>query len=163
MADHGWIVELYRQYRRLLFLAAWNVVRCPALAEDAVHAAFARLAGMASPPNEPKLYAFRAVRNAAVDITRARSRRHEEPIPGEPIEAPHDASMDADDSSAAVAHALEQVDTASREVVELHLHARLTFQEIADILGEPLPTVASRYRRALAKLRSLLEVCHERD
>jgi RNA polymerase sigma-70 factor (ECF subfamily) len=66
-----------------------------------------------------------------------------------------------DESLAAVSAALEMLDDVSREVVELRLHAALTFEEIAELLDRPLPTVASRYRRALEKLRQTLEVCHE--
>jgi RNA polymerase sigma-70 factor, ECF subfamily len=68
---------------------------------------------------------------------------------------------DGDVSLAAASAALENLEPVAREVVELHIRAALTFQEIAAILEQPLPTVASRYRRALEKLRETLEVCHE--
>src|SRR5438874_494723 len=74
MPERSWLDELYRRHRRPLFLVAWNVLHCPDLAEDAVHSAFVRLAGLPNAPHEPKLYAFRAVRNAAVDLTRIRGR-----------------------------------------------------------------------------------------
>jgi RNA polymerase sigma-70 factor (ECF subfamily) len=160
MPDQTWIAELYQQNRRPLFLTAWNILRCHSLAEDAVHSAFARLAAMPSPPRDPKLYVFRAVRNAALDIAKLRGRRRERPYLEEPLHfcPAHDES---DEISAAVAAALDELDDASREVIELHLHARLTFLEISAVLEQPLPTVASRYRRALEKLRCMLEVCHE--
>jgi DNA-directed RNA polymerase specialized sigma24 family protein len=60
-----------------------------------------------------------------------------------------------------VAELLAQLDPAGREVIELHLHAALTFGEIAQVLGEPLPTIASRYRRALDKLGHKIKVRHE--
>jgi RNA polymerase sigma-70 factor (ECF subfamily) len=44
------------------------------------------------------------------------------------------------------------------EAVVLHLYVGLTFAQAAEVLGEPLATVASRYRRALDRLRSLLAV-----
>ena len=40
-----------------------------------------------------------------------------------------------------------------RQTVSLHLQQDLTFQEISEILNEPLNTVKSRYRRALLSLR----------
>ena len=161
MPDRDWLEGIYRRHRRPLFLTAWNVLRCPSLAEDAVHSAFVRLAELSVPPGEPKLYAFRAVRNAAIDLARARCRRHEEQISVEE-NGPQVATQPAEDEALSAVHiALSHLDERAREVVELHLHGRLTFQEIAMLCNEPLQTVASRYRRALEKLRQLLEVYHE--
>jgi RNA polymerase sigma-70 factor, ECF subfamily len=161
MPHRDWLDDLYRQHRQPLFLTAWNILRCPSLAEDAVHSAFARLAKLRKPPAQPKLYAFRAVRNAAFDLARNRARRREAPILAGIDRADCEFLADGDDSLAAVSAALEELDAFSREVVELHLHAALTFQEIATLLKQPLPTVAARYRRALEKLRAAMEVCHE--
>ncbi|HET6323537.1 MAG TPA: sigma-70 family RNA polymerase sigma factor [Planctomycetaceae bacterium] len=163
MPGRTWLDELYRQYRRPLFLTAWNVLRCSSLAEDAVHSAFARLAELRTAPRGPKLYVFRAVRNAAIDLCRSRSRRREEPIGEERISESFGPIPDDGELLSSVSVALNQLDEASREVVELHLHSGLTFREIATVLEEPLQTVASRYRRALEKLRQLLEVCGERS
>jgi RNA polymerase sigma-70 factor (ECF subfamily) len=161
MPDQDWLEGIYRLHRRSLFLTAWNVLRCPSLAEDAVHSAFVRLTELPVAPRQPKLYVIRAVRNAAIDLARIRGRRQEEEIPvDEPH--PHFVARAAETDSLAAAHiALAQLDEKSREVIELHLHGRLTFQEIAAICDEPLQTVTSRYRRALEKLRQLLEVCYE--
>ncbi len=163
MPGPTWLDELYRQYRRPLFLTAWNILRCSSLAEDAVHSAFVRLAELRKPPRGPKLYAFRAVRNAAVDLSRNRARRREEPMGLEP--SPPSAELKSSDNELlmAVSAALDQLDDAAREIVELHLHSGLTFREIASVLEEPLQTIASRYRRALEKLRQSTEVCRERS
>jgi RNA polymerase sigma-70 factor, ECF subfamily len=163
MPGPTWLDELYQQYRQPLFLTAWNILRCSSLAEDAVHSAFVRLAELRKAPRGPKLYAFRAVRNAAVDLSRNRSRRREESI-GVP-ETPESVGPVSSDEEllTAVSAALIELDDAAREIVELHLHSSLTFREIAAVLEEPLPTIASRYRRALEKLRQSLEVCRERS
>jgi RNA polymerase sigma-70 factor (ECF subfamily) len=161
MPDQVWLDDLYRHHRQPLLLTAWNILRCPCLAEDAVHSAFARLAKLRKPPYQPKLYVFRAVRNAALDFARARARRREEPIPADIDRVSCEFLADGRDSLSAVSAALEKLDALAREVVELHIHSALTFHEIAALLEQPLPTVASRYRRALEKLRETLEVCHE--
>jgi|SRR5579863_5091295 len=119
---------------------------------------------MASLPRasrEPKSYAFRAVRNAAVDLARMRGRHSSEPA--EALETYTTIESSGIDNEALVAAqaALEQIDDAAREVVELQLHASLTFQEIAELLDRPLQTVASRHRRAIERLRELMEICHE--
>jgi RNA polymerase sigma-70 factor (ECF subfamily) len=157
-----WLGDLYQTNRRQLFLIAWGILREQDLAEDAVHAAFLRLAQLPQPPREPKPYAFRAVRNVALNLLSSRARRREQPLgsaayPVAPIiDGPDRQLLEA------LRQAVEQLEQESREVVELHLQAALTFQEIADLRGEPLSTVASRYRRALAKLRRSLDAQGER-
>lgn len=45
----------------------------------------------------------------------------------------------------------------SRIVLHLYFQEQMTFQEISEVLGEPLNTVKSRQRRALLALRKKLE------
>jgi RNA polymerase sigma-70 factor, ECF subfamily len=158
MADPHWLATVYQEFRRPLFLTAWNVVRCVSLAEDAVHAAFVRLVNLPAPPREPKLYAFRAVRNAALDLAKSRARRREESIDATEDIAKLQEFAEGSDFEECVTEALDELDFPSREVIELHLHSDLTFQEIAQLLDEPASTVASRYRRALHKIRKEIEV-----
>jgi RNA polymerase sigma-70 factor (ECF subfamily) len=161
MPHSSWQSTLYQQFRRELFRVAWTVLRRADLAEDAVHAAFVKLVKLESPPADSKLYVFRSVRNAAIDLARTRSRRREQPLLAE-WDAANDGSGCADsDLLQCVADALERLDNSGREVIELRLHAALTFKEISQLLGEPLPTVASRYRRAIDKLANEVTVHHE--
>lgn len=164
MPPSAWLGPLYEQFRTELFLTAWTTLRRREPAEDAVHAAIVRLAALDVPPREPKLYLFRAVRNAAVDLARKQSRRREMTL----AEASDVASQEADatetfdaETVGAVRTLIESLDERSRETVELRLYAGLTFREIADLFEEPLPTVASRYRRALERLGQSLETPHE--
>jgi RNA polymerase sigma factor (sigma-70 family) len=161
MPQASWLSTLYQQYRRELFLAAWTVLRQVDLAEDAVHTAFAKLVKLGSEPSDPKLYAFRCVRNAALDLAKTRARRREEPMPADWDAPDFEADLQRSEVLQSVGALLERMDAASREVIELHLHAALTFSEIALLLGEPLPTIASRYRRAVDKLRQQIKVPHE--
>jgi RNA polymerase sigma-70 factor (ECF subfamily) len=162
MPHSSWLGTVYEQFRRELFRAAWTILRSTHLAEDAVHAAFVKLVKLDSPPADPKLYVFRAIRNAAIDLAKQRSRRREESLSLD-WDAPSTAADEVDpDELSGVSAAIERLDIASREVIELHLHAALSFREISELLGEPLPTVASRYRRALGKLSNEIMVHHER-
>lgn len=56
-----------------------------------------------------------------------------------------------------IAHALEALPPAAREVVELAFYGELTQAEIAERTGLPLGTVKSHMRRALLRLRADLE------
>src|SRR5690606_24172863 len=116
---------------------------------------------LASRPRDPKLYAFRAVRNAAFDL-KAQSLRHRCHCLDEQDGFAYDLEDPKQrEALAEAARALALLDDDSREVVQLHLQANLTFREIGIVLEQPWSTVASRYRRALVKLRQELGVCHE--
>ena len=54
-----------------------------------------------------------------------------------------------------VAHALASLGSLGRSG-GLKIYGGLTFREIAQVTGVPLPTAASRYRSALERLRPLL-------
>ena len=56
-----------------------------------------------------------------------------------------------------VAGALAQLPEGQREAVVLKIFEGLTFREIAAVCYESIPTVASRYRYGLDKLRGFLE------
>lgn len=156
--ESDWLTDLYRDYRSQLLVAACAVLGRQDTAEDAVHAAFVRLVQLREPPRDPKLYAFKAVRNAAIDLLSTREKRRERPLePGAEPAAPDSQPQDRTILEAVV-KALGQLDQDNREVIELHLGAELTFQEIGEMLTQPMSTVASRYRRALARLRQQLEV-----
>ncbi len=52
--------------------------------------------------------------------------------------------------------AIEKLPQAQRTVLELRHYDEYSFREIGESLGEPLNTVKSRYRRALAALKKLV-------
>lgn len=58
---------------------------------------------------------------------------------------------------------LQELPFAAQEVLLLHDEEDLTFQEIAEMKGEPLNTVKSRYRRALLILRKKLQETGKKD
>jgi len=56
-----------------------------------------------------------------------------------------------------VRDAVDNLPDPQRNILVIKLYGALTFDQIAQSRGEPLSTVASRYRRALGKLKSKLE------
>jgi RNA polymerase sigma-70 factor (ECF subfamily) len=70
------------------------------------------------------------------------------PLPQEILERKDIADM--------LERSLSKLSPKNRAVVHLYHNENLTFQEIADVVGEPLNTVKSRYRRALLLLREIL-------
>jgi RNA polymerase sigma-70 factor (ECF subfamily) len=69
--------------------------------------------------------------------------------------------LDQEDTHRAVWAALRSLPTEQSEVVVLKIWEEMTFIQIAEILGIPPSTVASRYRYAIEKLTSKLQVVGE--
>ncbi|HTU24953.1 MAG TPA: sigma-70 family RNA polymerase sigma factor, partial [Pirellulales bacterium] len=150
-----------RANRRALFAIAWGILRERGLAEDAVHAAFIGLLELRAPPQNPRPYAFRAVRNAALNLLASQQRRRESPLGAIELPAAAGDGRNGEALGRAAEAALAELNAGDREAVELHLRAGLTFAEIGELLDEPMSTVASRYRRAIAKLRERIVVPDE--
>ncbi|MHC4387847.1 MAG: RNA polymerase sigma factor [Planctomycetota bacterium] len=151
--------KVYDQYGRQLFTCALAVTRNPELAEDAIHEAFCRGFRQTAIPRNLKAYMFRSVRNAAIDQIRQRRRTtsltedfvfDSTASPGELAEQRQFKHL--------VAKALLKLSEDERETIVQHLYADLTFQEIADMRQRSIGTVASWYRRGLAKMKDHLEV-----
>ena len=149
------IEQIYEERRQGLFTLALAITRCPARAEDAVQDAFARLwKSQARPDGDLVPYVFAAVRNAALDQVR----RQEPTATAEPASVFNGLVSDpASEAITAEEHgllrqAVDALPEPEREAVVMRVYGGLTFDEMARALGEPLQTVASRYRRALEKL-----------
>jgi len=61
-----------------------------------------------------------------------------------------------------VQESLEKLSPAQKETIVLRYMHQMTFEEMSDVLAEPLNTVKSRTRRALLELRKQLEVMHQK-
>ncbi len=138
--------------RYLLFARSQS--RCEADAQDLLQEVllevWRRVAG--APPDDALV--FKTIRRRAIDLARRidrRERREQATIAWwqPPDEVPtHDAELE---------HAVEALPNHLREVVVLKVWGKLTFRQIADALGLPQATAASRYRYALEHLREALK------
>lgn len=151
--------SIYREHRQGLFSVALSITRSADRAEDAVHDAFARLCLRdKQPAGDPVAYAFAAVRNAAIDITRKRGESSTDLMDQTTVIAAEttQASLIASESHEFIRAAIEALPLDQREVLVMKLYGGLTFDQIGQSMGAPLSTVASRYRRALDKLKEQL-------
>jgi RNA polymerase sigma-70 factor, ECF subfamily len=151
------LARIYDEHRRGLFVLALSITRCAADAEDAVHDAFARMCHNGKwMGHDPAAYVFVAVRNAATD--RLRRRRGNVGVTSSLASclaaAPELAANHERDR--AVAGAVDALPEELQSVVLLRVFCGLTFKQIGQIVGSPLPTVASRFAAALDRLRPQL-------
>jgi RNA polymerase sigma-70 factor, ECF subfamily len=67
-----------------------------------------------------------------------------------------DELLAREDMGTILTEALAKLELNQQTVLKMHLIDELNFREIAEILGEPLNSVKSRYRRSLLALRQIL-------
>ncbi|MEM1165194.1 MAG: sigma-70 family RNA polymerase sigma factor [Planctomycetota bacterium] len=134
------------------------------LAEEVTQSVFATLAnklGQYEERGKFEPWLFRVAANRMRDELRRRT-RHATPTDPQSMSSVRlvgdDAAEDTDHRElAAVRDALGRLSEADRTVVELRHLSQMSFQQIADTLGQPIGTVLARHHRALKKLRSLIE------
>jgi RNA polymerase sigma factor (sigma-70 family) len=153
--DEAAFGTVYRRHARPLFLYAFSMTRDPSLAEDFLQQAFLKVLALEPEAVGESLRGllFASVRNLMRDRIRKVEveRRH---YPRLEVERP-DAGVSPDELEA-LSRALDQLPPEQREAVVMKIHGNLTFAEMAGVLGEPEPTLKSRYRYGLQKLSELL-------
>ena len=152
-----WASWLDRHGPALVLLArAWVPTRADA--EDVVQEAFVRFWRSRDRAADPTAYLFACVKRSALDCVRARGRqtRREAAVAKPEGESLFDGPLEQSERRAAVAAALDTLPEAQREVLVMKVWGGLTFPQIADALGIPADTAASRFRYALSKLRERL-------
>jgi RNA polymerase sigma-70 factor (ECF subfamily) len=122
--------------------------------DDVVQEAFLQLARQRVWPRSVVPWLYRVVRNGALSAARAeqRRRRHEEAAG-----AARPAWFEASDATAGEAEvaaaALAELPLEQREIIVAHLWGRLTFQQIAELVGTTSSTAHRRYEAGLEQLR----------
>ncbi len=149
---HDWLAANLGRY--LLF--ARSQVRCETDAHDLLQEVLVEVwqRERSRPPDDALV--FKTLRRRAIDLGRSTDRRalREQTAPGwDP--PPDDA--DAPGRDFELEAAVQALPAHLREVVTLKIWGELTFRQIADALGVPPATAASRYRYALDHLRNALK------
>jgi len=162
---------LYDRYSRTVFGVGLNILGDRSLADELVQEVFLKVwrsSGTFDPSRGSfSTWLFRVTRSVALDLYRKRARRVPQVPDGElHISAVRDSSAGpeeiADEAwlSWRVSRALEVLDAAHREVIELAYFGGLSQREISLRTGVPLGTVKSRTTSAFKSLRKELVVEH---
>ena len=162
------IRELYERYGGLVFTVARRVVGDRDRADDVTQQAFVKAwehRDRFEPGRDFAPWLATIARRAAIDRLRYDQRR---PTSSREVADPGDGALTADEPDAAalerawmVRSAIDALDPAEREVVQLQHVEGCSHQEIADRLGVAVGTVKSRSFRAHRRLARRLE--HLRD
>lgn len=155
---HDRLEDLYKTTRHEFFTYALAITGNIPQAEDAIHSAFERLLSSKRRPLNLRPYAFRSIRNAALD---QRSKPTPESVV--PITTNNDDPRRVSEHNE-VEEMLKRLSDNEAEAITLKLYGGLSFREIGNVCDVPLHTAASWYRRGIEKLRTLYEEPdHERQ
>ena len=123
-------------------------------AEDVVQDAFLKLLQATPPPDDPKAWLYRVVRNAAID--RQRKNRWFRPPPLENwFENLPDKKQPFD--GVELTQLLESLPKDIREIVIAKIWGNLTFREIAELTQRPISSVHSDYQNGIERMRKMSE------
>ena len=153
---HDRINTFYKEHRHMLYTYALSLTGCPARAEDAVHTAICKLLSAIVLPLKLKPYAYRCIRNAAIDDWRKYAARSTE-LSDElhPLSCSTHESIRHD-----IETLLDHLAPDEKETIVLKALHGFTFREIAAMNRSSINTIASRYRRGLQKLKDLYTEDH---
>ena len=159
-AQHALLLEQAGFLRALARALAWGE------AEDLEQATW--LAALEHPPRQARslrAWLARTARNLAIESFRSRARRSArlETHP-QPVQAPSAAELAARrEQFRRLMAAVEALPGPFQAAIELRYFEGLPPRAMAERLGEPLETVKSRLKRALERLRELLDEGHGGD
>jgi RNA polymerase sigma-70 factor, ECF subfamily len=154
-ADANLLEEIALHDGRTLLAYARSVTGNIEDADDALQEAFANLAGRRlTGIDNLRAYLFRAVRNAAYNGMRERARRirRQEMVVAEVCPVFQESAARREEVEA-LEEALQLLSSQQREVVILKVWGRLSFSDVAAVVGVPRDTAAARYRYAIEALR----------
>lgn len=168
--------ELVELYSRRVFALAKSRCRSPELAEEITQSVFVTIATKLSQSEYTEKgrfesWLFRVAMNRIRDEAR-RIKRHAVPTEPESMAAMADRvkggataerriSEEGEAELARLRICLDQLSDADREIVELRHHGQMSFQQLAEMLNEPVGTLLARHHRALKKLKEMMTAAED--
>jgi RNA polymerase sigma factor (sigma-70 family) len=145
------LAELLNSHGAALKMYARNWCSEP---DDMVQQAFINLAGCAELPTNPAAWLFAVVRRKAISGARSQRRRrqHEGQAASEWFARVSQQQADAE----IAVEALAELPVEDREIVIAHLWGRLTFNEVAQLVGTSTSSAQRRFEAAIERLREKL-------
>lgn len=161
-AQEAALTALVAAHGDAIYRLARSVVRDPSLADDVVQETMVK-AWRALPDWEgdeiPRAWLMKVARNTAISLLR--TRRDDPTAPADLGEVAASARGTGDTATARVAMdamwaALTDLDETSRSVVVMRELSGMTYEEIAEVLEIPLPTVKTRLFRSRRVLQEAM-------
>ena len=156
--DKSALHEIYEKYVGYIYSIVFQVVMNREDAEDITSEFFIKLWKLADTYRSGKghkAWMATIARNMAIDLLRKNKR---EVLTEDFVDSISENASPDDVEGEVLAdmslkEALDTLKPGEREIVNMKIMGELTFQEIADILKQPMGTVTWRYQNAIKKLR----------
>lgn len=155
---------LYDELSSAVFGLARRVVRDPARAEDVTQEVFLEVwrkaARFDSDLGKAKTWVMTIAHRRAVDAVRRSESNKRQDSQATPEEVSHDEPADAvikTEEHSEVRECMETLTDLQLESVRLAYFSGYTYNEVATLLERPLPTIKTRMRDGLIRLRDCLE------
>lgn len=152
------VAGLFQETKAAVYGFSLSILKNMQDAEDVLQDTYIqifRASGNYQPNGNPMPWIFTITRNLA--LMKLRERKRIQSTPEESWEWPDDGSPITAEDKLVLSAAMETLSEEERQITMLHAVAGFKHREIADILELPLPTVLSKYHRALRKLRIRLK------
>ena len=153
------LAELYRRTRTAVYGLALSYLRNAHDAQDLTQDVFVHIwdtAGQYRPTGSPVGWILAVCRNLCL-MRRRRTERHAVLSEAEWDAIPQQETGLTTEERTLLQHVLSRLGEEERRIVLLHAVTGLKHREIAALLELPLPTVLSKYHRAIRKMRADLE------
>ncbi|MFR1517819.1 MAG: RNA polymerase sigma factor [Clostridia bacterium] len=157
--DRNALEGLYQSAHAAVYGFALSLCKNIPDAEDILQDVFIQIwkaAGQYTSAGKPMAWIFTITRNLCLLCLRQKNRLV--PVPSEELCEHFDASAQiTSDDRIVLEGLLEALQDTERQIVVLHALSGMKHREIASFLQIPLPTVLSKYRRAIKKLSGIIK------
>lgn len=155
--DMGAFEDVYRETHRAVYYTALSIVRDRGLAEDVMQNCYLNVihgAAQYRTGTSGKAWIVRIARNEALNLAKRRAR---EQSVDEREQIARFGTQEAEEYGYLIALARKVLSPEAFMIVMLITVEGYKRRELAEILGQPIPTVTWKYRQALGHLRQILE------
>lgn len=152
MGERSAFEEIYNEISTSAYTVAYRITGDRCLSEDIIQEFFIRL--YRKPPEttleKPRAYLLRMVHNLTID------KLEKQHVSIDECENILSDKADSADERIDLEIAFRKLTSEERQLVTLHLNGGFRFREIAEIMNIPVGTALWRYRKAINKLRNIL-------
>jgi len=156
--DMDALEQLYRQTSSAVFAYALSIVQNRATAEDIMQDAFVNIAQNAekyTSQGKPMAWIMTITRNLAL-MKLKKSENKNISLQDYTETGTDKDSYSHSENKMLLQSALDKLKEDEKQIIVLHALTGLKHREIAEILEMPLPTVLTKYKRSLEKMRKML-------
>ncbi len=150
--DKNAFEEIYHEISGTAYTVAYRITGDRCLSEDIIQEFFVKLYKKPpeAPLEKPRAYLMRTVHNLTMD------KLEKQHISIDECENMLSDKRDTADERIDLERAFARLSSEERQLVTLHLNGGFKFREIAEIMNVPTGTALWRYRKAIKKLRNIL-------